>query len=100
MIFGAVIEPDMGDEVRVTVIATGFERTGVPRRALEHPGSRATRSNTHPTSMTAPTSFPRVGETVSVGAELNPKKELQPAMAQTQYGTEDLDIPTFLRNRR
>src|SRR5512133_3575574 len=32
LIFGAVIDPDMGDEIRCTVIATGFERTGVPRR--------------------------------------------------------------------
>jgi cell division protein FtsZ len=29
LIFGAVIDPSMGDEVRITVIATGFERTGV-----------------------------------------------------------------------
>ena len=34
MIFGAVIDPNMGDDVRITVIATGFERTGVPRRAF------------------------------------------------------------------
>jgi len=36
MIFGAVIDPDLGDEIRVTVIATGFERTGMPRR-ITHP---------------------------------------------------------------
>ena len=30
LIFGAVIDPNMGDEIRVTVIATGFERSGVP----------------------------------------------------------------------
>ena len=29
MIFGAVIDPNMGDDIRITVIATGFERTGV-----------------------------------------------------------------------
>ncbi len=40
MIFGAVIDPEMGDEIRCTVIATGFERTGVPRRALERPRTR------------------------------------------------------------
>jgi cell division protein FtsZ len=32
LIFGAVVDPNMGDEVRITVIATGFERTGMPRR--------------------------------------------------------------------
>ena len=28
LIFGAVIDPEMKDAVRITVIATGFERTG------------------------------------------------------------------------
>ncbi|MBI4732960.1 MAG: cell division protein FtsZ, partial [Chloroflexi bacterium] len=32
MIFGSVIDPDMEDDIRITVIATGFERTGMPRR--------------------------------------------------------------------
>jgi cell division protein FtsZ len=29
MIFGAVIDPNMGDDIRITVIATGFERRPV-----------------------------------------------------------------------
>ena len=32
IIFGAGIDPDMGDEVRITVIATGFEKTPFPTR--------------------------------------------------------------------
>src|SRR5512140_3445462 len=51
MIFGAVIDPNMGDEVRVTVIATGFERSGVPRRALEHISTRNDRPATHASSL-------------------------------------------------
>src|SRR6185436_5662409 len=39
LIFGAVIDPNMGEEIRVTVIATGFERTGMPRRTIERPQS-------------------------------------------------------------
>src|SRR5512145_1258195 len=35
LIFGAVVDPNMADDIRVTVIATGFERTGVPRRTIE-----------------------------------------------------------------
>jgi len=34
LIFGAVIDPNLGEELRITVIATGFERTGMPRRAI------------------------------------------------------------------
>ena len=34
MIFGAVIDESMGDEMRVTVIATGFERDAGSRRQV------------------------------------------------------------------
>lgn len=35
IIFGAVIDDDLGDEVRVTVIATGFERPGLSRNTIQ-----------------------------------------------------------------
>jgi cell division protein FtsZ len=80
LIFGAVIDPSMKEEVRITVIATGFERTGVPRRIVEQPAveprERASAAGTSPA--------------VSV-----PAREFQPRA----FNTEDLDIPTFLRNR-
>ncbi len=87
MIFGAVIEPEMGDEVRITVIATGFERTGMPRRITN------SRTNSHP--MDGRT-VNRAMESVSVDAQSGQSAEFKP---QT-FNTEDLDIPTFLRNRK
>src|SRR5574342_280850 len=46
LIFGAVIDPNMGDEIRITVIATGFERSSMPRRALERqPRAESRRSD-------------------------------------------------------
>ena len=93
MIFGAVIDPNMGDDVRITVIATGFERTGVPRRAFT-PTTRTvenTRSNSIPVA--------RQQEMVSVSAPVQSQQssnEFRP----TTLNTDDLDIPTFLRNRR
>jgi cell division protein FtsZ len=77
LIFGAVIDPNMKDDVRITVIATGFERTGVPRRIVEQPVSE-----------------PRPVTHASVPAS-TPAREFQPRA----FNTEDLDIPTFLRNR-
>ena len=95
MIFGAVIDPDMGDEIRVTVIATGFERSGVPRRALE----RLTTRTERPASV--PTSFIRPSESVHAEAEPRRNSESKPAASTpTNFGSDDLDIPTFLRNRR
>ncbi len=86
LIFGAVIDPEMGDDVRVTVIATGFERSGgMPRRLIER---RRVRHEDPDAASDAPAE-----------AELPVE---QPAPQQFQprtFNTEDLDIPTFLRNR-
>ena len=97
MIFGAVIDPNMGDEVRITVIATGFERGGIPRRVLERPGT------TRRTETSQPAHFIRPLENVSVGAMPEPRTNEVGRSAPTPpatYGSDDLDIPTFLRNRR
>ncbi len=78
LIFGAVIDPDMNDKFRITVIATGFERTGMPRNIMERTVHRSRGS---------------VEEPQTVEGEGN--KEFVPR----SFNTENLDIPTFLRNR-
>jgi cell division protein FtsZ len=105
LIFGAVIDPQMGDEIRVTVIATGFERSGVPRRALERlttrtekPASVSTLRHSPGSQSDAP--FIRPSESVSVGAEIKSGGESKPVPLQPNIRSDDLDIPTFLRNRR
>jgi len=68
IIFGAVIDESMQDEIRITVIATGFEE-GVGRifdRRVEVTGLPEGKGD---------------GQKIS------------------NYGNEDIDIPTFLRNR-
>ncbi|GER80865.1 MAG: cell division protein FtsZ [Anaerolineales bacterium] len=96
LIFGAVIDPSMGDEVRITVIATGFERGGLPRRVLERP---AAVRRSEPISQ--PAHFIRPLESASVGAAREPRSEESPRPAPpANFGSDDLDIPTFLRNRR
>jgi len=90
MIFGAVIDPNMGDDIRVTVIATGFERTSMPRRVLE----RNTRENRREPSIPV-----RQTESVSVHADIQPGEAKQ-SSSQPLINTDDLDVPTFLRNRR
>jgi cell division protein FtsZ len=97
MIFGAVIDPNMGDEVRITVIATGFERGGLPRRVLERP------TTTRRAEPSQPVHFIRPSENVSVAAVFESKANEIGKFASTPpatYGSDDLDIPTFLRNRR
>jgi len=79
LIFGAVIDPDMGDDIRITVIATGFDRTGVPRHMLRQRPKRTNASE---------------AKTPENSGSM-PVREHEYAT----YNLEDLDIPTFLRNR-
>ena len=96
LIFGAVIDPNMGDEVRITVIATGFERGGLPRRILERP---TTTRRTEPSSQ--PMHYIRPMENVSVSAVKEPRSdEANQFASPTAYASDDLDIPTFLRKNR
>ncbi|MCL4259665.1 MAG: cell division protein FtsZ [Anaerolineales bacterium] len=90
MIFGAVIDPNMGDDIRITVIATGFERNSMPRRALER--------NTRENKRTQADVFSRPLESVSVQADVQ-RGETKSAPLPP-LNKDDLDIPTFLRNRR
>ncbi len=84
LIFGAVIDEKMGDEVRVTVIATGFEHGSPMMRQIARDG----RPTHRPVRETAP---------VASAAQTRPA----PASPRPtpSYQINDLDIPTFLRNR-
>lgn len=88
LIFGAVIDPSMNEKVRITVIATGFERTGVPRHLIDTPKHRSESKPARP------------GEPREMSSVSKPQQQPQPADFQPRtFNTEDLDIPTFLRNR-
>lgn len=86
LIFGAVIDPEMGEDIRVTVIATGFDHTGMPRRVARQQRTRAasTSQQDAPFESKSASKVPQ-----SVSAELEP----------ANFNPEDLDIPTFLRKR-
>jgi len=90
MIFGAVIDPNMGDDIRITVIATGFERNSLPRRALERQPRENKRTETQP--------YIRATESVSVHSDVQAGEAKQAPLPPVNK--DDLDIPTFLRNRR
>jgi cell division protein FtsZ len=86
MIFGAVIDPDMTDEIRVTVIATGFERSGMPRK-ISRPVAISTEGKLENREL--------VGSLVG-----NKDGESAGGFRPQVFNTNDLDIPTFLRNRK
>ncbi len=84
LIFGAVIDPDMPeDKLRITVIATGFDRKGMPRRMLRTQPPRENASQAH-------------GEQAAQRENLPvDQDQFEPA----SFNPQDLDIPTFLRKR-
>jgi cell division protein FtsZ len=115
MIFGAQIDESMGDEVRVTVIATGFEQSRVGRK-MEQPSYRPM-SNARPQVQQPQT--PRqeqrpMQQYVSQEVETTPPSPApqQPPAPQPRapqqnenyggrvYDEDNIDIPTFLRKRR
>jgi len=93
MIFGAVIDPNMGDDIRVTVIATGFDRSSMPRRALERNPRENKRNNES-------SSYFRTSDSVSVHADVPSSEAKSTGAPLPPMSKDDLDIPTFLRNRR
>ncbi len=85
LIFGAVIDPEMGENIRVTVIATGFDQTG-RRRVYEKP---LRIENETPRREMEYADVSRGSSTQPLSTEFPPRV----------VNTEDLDIPAFLRNR-
>lgn len=86
LIFGAVVDPEMKDDLRITVIATGFERVGV--RSIEKP-------KTEDKTNIAVVQPARIVEKVEM------ERAAQPAMeyASRVINTDELEVPTFIRKR-
>jgi cell division protein FtsZ len=78
LIFGAVLDPNMGDDLRVTVIATGFDNSHTAGKRA----ARRARSRTEAREMT-------VSDTSAAVEEFQPHS----------FDMNDLDIPAFLRRR-
>jgi len=94
LIFGAVVDPKVGDEIRITVIATGFDRAGGVR-----PVERPLRLEDSQTSNRA-----RSGSVQNTPIDRPASVQSQASSAQAEFqrviNTDDYDIPAFLRNRK
>ena len=80
IIFGAVVDPDMKDEIQMTVIATGFDRPK-PKDAFDFVSS---------TFSSRPTHQPARAEPAKQAVDYNVRT----------FDREDLDIPAFLRRQQ
>ncbi|MCC6147250.1 MAG: cell division protein FtsZ [Anaerolineaceae bacterium] len=89
LIFGAVIDPAMGEDLRVTVIATGFDRSASSasmRTVSERPIRMEESQPSHRPSRQLENSEVPVGSA-------------PPAEFKRVVNTDDIDVPAFLRNR-
>jgi len=87
LIFGAVIDENMGDEIRITVIATGFDQGNGSFFQEENRNQNFFR-----TGQTDKTNI----ESSSQSGEVVQENEKEFALS---LNTDDLDIPTFIRNK-
>jgi len=117
LIFGAQVDESMGDEVRITVIATGFEHSRVARRIdaqaslplrqpVQQPRPAQQAPQQQPQQPPQRMSIPQQPESASQErpAQQPPPAAPAPRAPQPQqptiYDQDDIEIPTFLRKRR
>ncbi|MBK5308048.1 MAG: cell division protein FtsZ [Frankiaceae bacterium] len=97
IIFGAVIDDALGDEVRVTVIAAGFD-AGVPTPVRRVETRRpAVDSVTLPDAGHSPTSIPRPAFASSSAEGDRPRPAPPTPPRRTVVFEDDLDVPDFLK---
>ena len=105
MIFGAVVDENMEDDLRITVIATGFDNNQT-RRQLIPQYKKVEQSNGKATQQTSKKQA-TVQESVIVGLpDGQPQREQAEAAGEKEEGKvesrfspNNLDIPAFLRRR-
>ena len=84
LIFGAVIDPSMGEEIRITVIATGFDSQSTRPRLSRFPRPEQLKLNQDPDRNTGIRRVQTHDEERMESISLDPK---------------DIDIPAFMRRK-
>ncbi len=98
MIFGAQIDENMGDEIRITVIATGFEQSRVKTR-MDQQQQRPSRPERPQQQQPAPP--PQQQQQPQVRQQRPPQQQQQQDNFSSRvYDEDDMDIPPFLRRNR
>ena len=90
IIFGAVIDPTMGDEISVTVIATGFNKNSMSMPAAEEKDYAFYRTNPEELEK------PAVQRQAEDGSTTVKPVSVPPEIA---IPTDDIEVPAFLRKQ-
>ena len=108
IIFGAVIDPSLGDEIRVTVIATGFNHgqyISENEPEVEQVATPVQRPTQELVEQINQPVFRQQDETVEPSKEVSEQETPQPSFKFDDtnpaiYGKEDLDVPAFIRRQQ
>jgi len=90
VVVGTVIDPEMSDEIRVTLVATGLDPQGSELKAV--PTSDQANSTLRPVELEQP-------RMVAGGGYVSPTYDAAPQATGTSDSSSYLDIPAFLRNQ-
>jgi cell division protein FtsZ len=119
IIFGAVVDPTLGGRVKITVIATGFDRAGSSRNAPAAPMQTPVDLHSYTTHLAAkgsPAAEPAAASRLTIARRpaldlpFNPARAVRPPAAAASAGSRapesqaedqdlnlELDVPAFLR---
>jgi cell division protein FtsZ len=86
LIFGAVIDPGMGDEIRLTVIATGFDSNSMRSRMQRTRFTEVMKGSS--------------GESNGKENTENPVRRDLVEFTSQLVNTDEIEVPAFLRNRK
>jgi cell division protein FtsZ len=108
IIFGAVIDPRLQNEVKITVIATGFDSAAAPARSgrqsgvsLPRPRDERWRPDTRdvPDEPGYAPDRETLGERLRLGTNAPQRREPAPEFPPMIDAEDDFDLPPFLRRR-
>jgi cell division protein FtsZ len=101
---GMIVDPDIGDDIRVTVVATGLVKAQTAATAGAHATATAAARPRAPLGMQQPAAPARTYEdfdTPSVLKRQQPPAPVAPAKPATEAAKSDfLNIPSFLRRQQ
>jgi cell division protein FtsZ len=90
VIFGAVVDENMKDQIRITVVATGFDQqSAMPRRVIRQGSTTTTTSRSSSSSR-----YPQPSTPAS-----QPAREPEEVTRPAALDPDNLELPSFLRRR-
>jgi len=97
VILGCVIDPELSDEIRITVIATGLNnQEQEPEININKEINFSEKYSKHSTNIEEI----KIGDLPSSENKTEVKLENEEKKSKLTFGDDDLDVPTFLRSRK